>query len=760
MEKTRSLLYLTMLVRALRRIAEASEQDDTLSEFENMIKPTELQYLPLIKEAEALSLGDMQYPDKGYHIPRNTKIQSLLEQIKTNKDSTEYCQPTVPITLNDLCFPTKEHVGEGSIKELWNKVKSNVDNLQHSNIIVLSENILNILFRFAVLVPSSERCPDVSLYDQARVAAAIAICLYDLQEEEGIAKEGEFILIGGDFSGIQKYIYQIVSKYAGKNLKGRSFYLSLLSDAVVRTLLSKLSLYRANIVYNSGGCFYLLAPNTSKVKETLDRVIKDIEDSIFKVHGTQLYVAIDKIPLTKSEIVNNKGERTLSEIWQALFCHRDSKKSSRYANAIQEDYERFFCPQEVDGLKRDVITGEDFIKKEKAVSFVNGTFISETNDAQIKLGKALVSADVLVVSDKPLDYLKGKAHICPAQLGNYYYLSCIRDIENNIDVVNKEDTCLTLVFLNGYDFKTDYVLEKYMTYNICSLQFYGGNQFNGKTYEEMCDNDNFSRLGILRMDVDNLGSIFQSGIQEKKASLTRFAALSRSFDYFFSGYLNEICQENGHEGSSFIVYSGGDDVFIVGSWEVTIEIAKQIQTDFRRYTCFNPAFSISGGIAILGTKYPVIAGAHESEEEEEKAKNHLCDGQQKNSISFLSTPLNWQKEFPAVEKLKDDIVSLLNLGELPKSFLSKIMEHSLNAGYRCHKVTNFRIYWHLAYDIKRMKERCKSLLTQELLDKCINEICHSNGKLCGRGITTDYNILELWAFACRWAELEYRTKNN
>lgn len=52
------------------------------------------------------------------------------------------------------------------------------------------------------------------------------------------------MLIGADLSGIQSYIYQVVSKYAGKNLKGRSFYLRILSDSIVRFLLKELGCFR------------------------------------------------------------------------------------------------------------------------------------------------------------------------------------------------------------------------------------------------------------------------------------------------------------------------------------------------------------------------------------------------------------------------------------------------------------------------------------------------------------------------------------
>ena len=760
MDKTKDQLYLTMLVRPLRRLAEAAGQ--SLSEdLSSLTSHAEQSFLPLIQKAEALSFGDNEYPDKGYHITKDSRMRCLLEQIKTREDTLDYFQPMMPVALSTSFFPVKEKGSGEEMGKIWGKVKENLDNLQRTDIRVLAENILNILFRYTGTVPSSTQSLDVSLYDQARIAASICIGLYDLQVSKEEHEDSEFRLIGGDFSGIQKYIYQIVSKYAGKNLKGRSFYLGLLSDAVVRTLLKELSLYRANIIYNSGGCFYLLAANTERVKEKLNETIAEIENAIFKAHGTDLYVAIDSVALSASEVANRGGKRTLSNIWQELFAKRDRRKNARYSAALLSDYDQFFVPQKVDGTKRDVITGEDFVEGEEAVSFINGTYISALNNDQIKIGKALMTADILAVTNKPIDFLKDKANVCPAQLGVYYYLTRESDFTANIDAVHKQGGNLTLILLNGKDFKGDYVLEKYMTYNICSMQFYGGNRFNGNTYEEMCDNEGFSRLGVLRMDVDNLGSIFQGGIPETKASLSRFAALSRSFDYFFSGYLNVICAEYERDARSFIVYSGGDDVFIVGSWDTTIDIAHLIQDDFHRYTCFNPAFSISGGIAILGAKFPIIAGAAESAEEEERAKGHECAGDKKDSISFFSMPLNWKKEYSTVKKLKDHIAELLYSDSLPKSFLSKIMEHAMNAGFKNHKISNYQIYWHLAYDLKRMEERYKSSKeTLSLLDKCINEVCHTNGQLDGREITSFYNSLELWAFACRWAELEYRTENN
>ena len=134
----------------------------------------------------------------------------------------------------------------------------------------------------------------------------------------GEKNKDRFLLIGADFSGIQSYIYQIISKYAAKNLKGRSFYVRVLSDAVVRYLLKELNLYQANVIYNSGGGFYLLAPNTTDVEEKLKKAVREIEQKIFRTHGISLYVAIDSITISDDALLY-RNEEDLGNLWGRLF---------------------------------------------------------------------------------------------------------------------------------------------------------------------------------------------------------------------------------------------------------------------------------------------------------------------------------------------------------------------------------------------------------------------------------------------------------
>ena len=189
-----------------------------------------------------------------------------------------------------------------------------------------------------------------------------------------------------------------------------------------------------------------------------------------------------------------------------------------------------------------------------------------------------------------------------------------------------------------------------------------------------------------------------------------------------------------------------------------INFAQTIRTEFREFTCNNDAFSISGGVAIVPDKFPIMKGAEESAVEEGNAKNHHCKELTKDSISFLDFPMNWNEEYVKVCVLKDLIVEYIKDLKLEKSFISKVMMHWTSAKFKNHKMTNVRTLWLMTYDLSRFASRVKDHEAIQFVDRCKLDCCsRTNTSVNGESIKTDYHPLEIWALACRWAELELRT---
>ena len=122
----------------------------------------------------------------------------------------------------------------------------------------------------------------------------------------------------------------------------------------------------------------------------------------------------------------------------------------------------------------------------------------------------------------------------------------------------------------------------------------------------------------------------------------------------------------------------------------------------------------------------------------------------------MQIPLDWDIEYPLVRDKKDEIIDKVKgSSDLSRSFIGKMLSHCASAEIKeengFDKVKNFKTFWQLTYDLGRLKEGKKNEI-KDFLTKCVNECCAND-----TGIYTKYHALELWAMACRWAELETRS---
>jgi CRISPR-associated protein Csm1 len=182
-------------------------------------------------------------------------------------------------------------------------------------------------------------------------------------------------------------------------------------------------------------------------------------------------------------------------------------------------------------------------------------------------------------------------------------------------------------------------------------------------------------LGVLKMDVDYLGLLFGLGIDSP--TISRIATLSNNLDLFFGAYLNKICEEltqpeNRVRSIFYIVYSGGDDLLIIGPWDKTIELASKIYQEFREYTSNNPNITLSGGIVFVKPHFPVQRFVQLVGEELEKAK---C--QQRDKITLFDETVDWQQDAQSLDELLNFARQLSNWvkdKDLPMGFIYYLRE--------------------------------------------------------------------------------------
>ena len=68
-------------------------------------------------------------------------------------------------------------------------------------------------------------------------------------------------------------------------------------------------------------------------------------------------------------------------------------------------------------------------------------------------------------------------------------------------------------------------------------------------------------------------------------------------------YIADKKEEERGKRNATIVYSGGDDVFVVGSWDDVVGFAVDLQKSLKEFS--QDTLTISGGIGIYPAKYPI-----------------------------------------------------------------------------------------------------------------------------------------------------------
>lgn len=612
------------------------------------------------------------------------------------------------------------------------------------------EQVLSTLHRMASNIPSGV-LPDVSLYEHQRMTSALSVCLSEKQAEVGnylaaidagneknkVLDEPVALLVGGDISGIQSFIYTITAKGAARTLRGRSFYLQLLTEAILRFVLCKLDIPYTNVIYSGGGHFFLLAPLSRK--EKLGEIQKQISARLLKHHGTSLYLALGyaEIPLR-----GFSGGR-FPEYWGHMHRSLNSRKQRRYSELGTEAYPQVFSVRDFGGNPDDKcdVCGEDHRKTQPwDDAEIQDRICSLCLSFVDEIGKKLPRSNFIALGINPSqspkkDTLFSALH----DFGLTFQL-----LENDRDAVHIQAERTVLWALS------DPARGKWPQADGAPRWLrYTANRVSQLSFDELQSKvqGGFERLGVLRMDVDFLGDIFKRGLG-RQATLTRLAALSSKISLFFEGWLKQLCEQEARKGLIYTVYAGGDDVFLIGPWDLIPRLAQDIVSDFHAYTGMNPDIHLSAGMAFIHGKYPVYQAAEDAGDAIDRAKM----APQKNAFTFLGKAWRWVTFDDLVRKHEtlEKLVMSKDAGgkDGPQSILQILQELSVEEDQH-DRVKGRHVWgrwiWMGMYQLTRMQERYKEFAPDI---KTIRDELKDN----------QYQEIDQWGTAARWTELNVRRK--
>ncbi|MBZ4663996.1 MAG: cas10 [Caloramator sp.] len=678
----------------------------------NHHKPTDV-YEKIISIADMLSSGERE--EKEDDCKNLISVLNLVKLNRSREEKRKYKRISRLSQFNELMDNEEQNISV-SYKRLWDEFEGVIK--EEGDI----DRIYYILNEYTSNIPSAYYYsrPDINLFSHLKTTAAIAVCLYKQFEEEIIGgdyrkideiytkvklnkelfKENVFCLIKGDISGIQSFLYNIDMEDALKNLKARSFYLSYILDIIARYIVDEEGLTLSNILYCGGGHFYIIAPN--KTKERIEEYRSKIQEVLFKAHGIDVSVLLSCVEFN----IGDLATADFSKVFWAAGNKLSEEKFKKFSNILNED---FFMP-------RENINICPYCKRE-----IKGD-ICEFCESFVELGNALYRNKYVYLHKR--EKFTGKVKRVEDVFASFgYEIEFTDQLNKKAFSINKE----------GVDFKNTLGYIKTANY-----MFKEGSRT--ATLEEVSQKaQGIKRWGVLRGDVDNLGKIFLEGLGENK-SISRVATLSSELEIFFGKFLEDYVRENYKE--CMVIYSGGDDFFIIGPWSSLPDLAYGLTHKFNDYTGGNSDITISMAIEIApDVKFPVFRVAEDAGDSLDMAKEYERGGKTKNALSFLKDVIGWE-EFEEFKEIKNDMKYLVVDKNVTRNIYYTIYS-IINQYERSKEEGDLFKSWRLVYYFARLQERHKD--AKENIKLLISKILKNNNSLYNKLFT-----------ATLWSDIESR----
>lgn len=659
-----------------------------------------------------------------------TRLWPLLEEIRLDGQHATPAQryPLLPLCGKSI-FPKPKAESERGDRgaaqkeyaDLWQSFAAGLERIpasHRSDLPLWLDHFDSLWLAHTHAIPSATANPggapikpNVSLYDHSRTTAALAAALWRWHEAQGhspqqvrdelgaqwdrerealpIAQgaraEPKWLLVQGDFFGIQDFIFTSgtgTQKNAARLLRGRSFYVSLLAELAALRVLEALALPPTSQVTNAAGKFLVVAPNTAEVAAQLDAVQREF-DAWFLAQGCGIAsIGLAWTPARAADFVPRRGQdKPFSRLIDSLFASLERAKHRRFGLCAADAPAPVF-----EGFLNRFEDGECSIDERLPAETRDGDLrLSALAADQIRIGAALTRRSRLLVTRGAVDTEDALRvsifgyHVAFVSgedaSGRFGPLVRNGQLRRAFDFSLPERGDQTL--WNGYARRTLNAYVPRADDGIAGDDRYArlGDEAtlqpgDAKTLNHLALDDRrlarddsgddqwvgVAALTTLKGDIDNLGLVFQKGLEQP--TFARMAALSRQVNAFFAVHLPLLCRDS--FPGSYTVFAGGDDFFLIGPWHATMRLAQQARADFAAYVGGNPQLHFSVGLSMTKPGMPVRQLAELAEAALERAKQHGPPGgpPRKNAVSVWDEVLGWD-EF---EQLLNKAVELDELG--------------------------------------------------------------------------------------------------
>jgi CRISPR-associated protein Csm1 len=420
------------------------------------------------------------------------------------------------------------------------------------------------------------------------------------------------MLIVGDLSGIQDYLFDIADQQGGqsRSLRARSFFLQIVTEIAILRLLQAADWQLDHIVLRAAGKFVLQGPplDSHRQQQVLTEHRKMVE-----------WLRIQTGARIRLSIAFGDAQGTLPEQYRNVMSRLQQEKLRPLsASAVGQN-----------GWQPDALVLPSIAppcvscrrQKASAVSEIDadGKSLALCSACAMyrKMGRELLIKNWVMLHSSPVDAFD--------ILGN--------GVSFHAETPSLTPDSLGLLSLCGQKFPgpasvpvlirrlaRHIPVENHIPVDFDEI----AGRSRGAPY-----------LGILKMDVDSLGQAVYR-LLENAADLGPLQTFSERLDSFFADRLDKEMGKSEWE-SIYTVFSGGDDLLLIGPWDVMFSFASHVCTLFRQAFHDHAELTISGSMAIVPRKTPIHRAVEQAE--------HLLDAAKqagRNRFAAFGQVWEWQ----------------------------------------------------------------------------------------------------------------------
>lgn len=457
------------------------------------------------------------------------------------------------------------------------------------------------------------------------------------------------MLIIGDLSGIQDYLFDVANEggQQARRLRARSFFIQLAAECLALRMLKAAGCTKQNLLFCGAGKFIIETESLSdECRLALAAEQQEMSEWLLSETNAQLRLAMTisnsgDTPQARYENANQDLQRKKMRAW-AETSLKDSRWQTDVLILRQLDKPCALCERRTGKYSEtDRDTG-------------NTRLVCRRCHEDLELGKELPKTRWIALNETGTSafHLPGWKVVLRRErpAANSDWLLHLTNAEK--DVESAEDQTINRALARHIPRDGE---DRPIEFNKLA---------------EKAQGDNL--LAVLKSDADSLGEYFNQRLAAAK-DFTPLKQASRDMDSFFGITLDREASKF-HWDSIYTIFAGGDDLLLVGPWDVIFDYAAHANEKFKQ-RFGRRGLTLSAGMTFLKPRQPIKRAVEQAEDLLHQAKTLSAPKASQPKDQFAAFGQIWKwKDHTAISTQGKQLAKWVNDGIAQRGWLQTLLQ--------------------------------------------------------------------------------------